>query len=669
MIFSSSVALLLAGLTFIVSDIYNFRSRLYAEVSSIAGIVSHDLEVAMIFGDESAAKQTLNSLRADPRFLSAVVYDSDLNIFSAYHSDLQILKNKQSSSVDSDITGSIENNKIVAECYDSRITLDYFEICKTITSNKKLGNLYMRLSLDSFYSQLLYKGVIIFSILGIIFFFTILVIRRVAKIVSRPILSLATLADDVSKHRDYTVRAVREADDEVGVLTDGFNQMLQEVHNAQTKLQQYNTQLESLVAIRTVELSKKAAEATRANQAKSEFLSRMSHELRTPMNAILGFGELLEMKLPEGQDKSNASKIMASGNHLLKLINEVLDLSKIESGEFDVEVEQVALDNIVDECIALISSIADAKNITITNNISCDKTHIIRADHTRISQVILNLLSNAVKYNRNFGTVTLEIEHKASNILRLWIIDNGEGLDVLQQQKLFSPFERMGAEFTDTEGTGIGLMISKRLIELMGGNIGVESSPGEGCRFWIEMLLYESVDKVSTDHTKTSIAANLVTDPATRPATSSIGHVASDVVINNKHNKADSKSILYIEDNSANMLLVSQIIEGFTPYTLIPAETPMLGLSLAKNEKPDLILLDITLPEIDGFEVLRRLRQDTDTAAIPVVAISANAMTRDIELGMASGFQDYLSKPIDMKVLLEVVQRELAGSSISHLVS
>ncbi|MFT3816920.1 MAG: PAS domain S-box protein [Rubrivivax sp.] len=362
------------------------------------------------------------------------------------------------------------------------------------------------------------------------------------------------------------------------------------------------------------------SEAERANKAKSQFLSSMSHELRTPLNAVLGFGQLLAQQDLGPDQRRQVDEILRGGRHLLGLIGDLLDLGRIEAGELEMVPGSVSAAALADECVALMQPLAAEHAVRLQPPAGGAGLHAW-ADPKRLRQVLLNLLSNAIKYNRRGGEVGVSIA-PADGQLEFRVTDDGPGLSAEQQSRLFKPFERLDAARSGADGTGIGLALSRHLVEAMGGRIGVVSQPGQGSSFWFRLPLAEAAPAAATP----APAA-----PAER-----------------------RRRALYIEDNPVNLMLMAALLER--ELDLATEADPLQGLAQAQAAPPDLILLDIQLPGIDGYEVLRRLRADERTRRIPVVAVSANAMPADLAAGKAAGFDAYLTKPVELHSLLETVR-------------
>ena len=385
-----------------------------------------------------------------------------------------------------------------------------------------------------------------------------------------------------------------------------------------------------------LEVARKVAD--HANQAKSDFLSSMSHELRTPMNAILGFAQLMQYDstLPEDH-QDNVHEIIKGGLHLLELINEVLDLGKVESGTVSLSLEAVALADLVEKCQSLMRPLLATSQITL--RVSVPPSAAVRADRTRLKQVLLNLLSNAIKYNRQGGEVSLDVQPGANQCLRISVTDTGIGIAAKDMEKLFEPFIRLGIDHHNVEGTGIGLTITRRLIDLMGGEIGVDSQLGVGSTFWIELpvqaLAVLEVDKV-----------------AAMDEGEDEGEGAHGTL----------RRVLCIDDNPTNINLVTKLFKINPHIELLTAHTPSLGIELAQAHKPELILLDINMPGMNGYQVLKIFQADAGLKSVPVIAVSANAMPRDIERGLAAGFADYLIKPLDVDIFGKAVARCLSNN-------
>jgi two-component system sensor histidine kinase/response regulator len=384
-------------------------------------------------------------------------------------------------------------------------------------------------------------------------------------------------------------------------------------------------------------LEAQARELEHANQSKSEFLARMSHELRTPLNSILGFSQVLNTDPDEpltASQKESVRQILRAGWHLLALINEVLDLARIDTGKLQLSIENVGVEQLVREALTLVEPLAEKHNVRVVDTTPRGVRTIVLADRTRLKQVLLNLLSNGIKYNRAGGTVTIASSREGDQRIVVSITDTGPGIRAEDRDKLFTPFFRL-SEHEAVEGTGIGLAITKRLIELMGGHIGVESTPGKGTTFHFEL-------PIGSDR-----------------------HFESDEVdpsVILKRAEARVVTVLHIEDNGANQALVARILSRRPHVNLIHAPDGDKGLALVRERDPDLVVLDINLPTISGYDVLAELKGSPDTQHIPVVALTANAMPQDIKRGLEAGFSQYLTKPIDVKEFLRAVDLFVSGT-------
>ena len=431
-----------------------------------------------------------------------------------------------------------------------------------------------------------------------------------------------------------SVTALRDAQNKViGYLLIGTDNTARKRVEAEQalldkRLQEQQAYTRSLIETNNTELEKARQVAEKANRAKSEFLSSMSHELRTPLNAVLGFAQLMASDVPPPTQPQQRSldQILKGGWYLLRLINEILDLAMIESGKVTMSEEAMSLLDVLQDCEAMIAPQAQKRGISMHFPRYGD-AFFIHADRTRVKQVMINLLSNAIKYNQSGGSVQVACSQRGDRV-RVRVTDSGAGLDAKQMAQLFQPFNRLGQEHSQEEGTGIGLVVTKQLVELMKGTIGVDSTVGVGTTFWVEF--------------KASRAPQLV-----------LGE--GDVLPVAQESSDTLRTLLYVEDNPANLALVEQLIARRSDLKLLTAIDAHLGIDLARTCQPDVILMDINLPGISGFGALRILHDDPLTGHIPVMALSANAVPRDVEKGLQAGFFRYLTKPIKVVEFMEAL--------------
>ena len=642
------VALVISLGTIVVYDLRAYHRNLVADISTQAELLGHMSSAALAFDDERLALENLNLMRIRPRVTAGALYKADGSLFASYRANERV--------------GALPA-KVGKEGVS--IAGSSVELFKPIVDNGELlGTVYLRADYELAGRTADYLAIAL-GVTVLALLVALLLLRRLDFVITQPILDIADVAREVIETGDYSRRARKLSDDEVAQLVDSFNKMLAEIElrthalersngelaregeqrtEAQQEVMRLNQELEVRVHERTMqlemtngELAMAMEEARSANYAKSAFLSSMSHELRTPLNAILGFAQILSSdRLPSTleQKKEFAGHILKSGRHLLTLINEILDLAKVESGTVSLSLEPVGLDAILQECRDMIAPLASQRGIGMAFPDACPLN--VLADRTRLKQILLNLLSNALKYNREQGQVAIECAPHAGGRVRISVRDTGVGLDAEQLALLFQPFNRLGQEGGTEEGSGIGLVVTKRLVELMDGNIGVSSAPGEGSIFWIELRVVDAVPiPAAPSLPRPDLAGALLDNSA--PVT-----------------------LLYVEDNPANLTLVEEIVRYCPQLQLLTATDGRLGVEMARMHLPQLILMDINLPHVNGTDALKLLRADPRTAHIPVIALTANAMPGDVERSMALGFYRYLTKPINLDEFTEAINSTLA---------
>jgi len=428
-----------------------------------------------------------------------------------------------------------------------------------------------------------------------------------------------------------SVTALRDAQNAIiGYLLIGTD------NTARKQVEAERQRLDRVLRETNLELQDAKVEAERANLAKSDFLSSMSHELRSPLNAILGFAQLIDSgsPLPTPDQKESTDQILQAGWYLLELINEILDLAQIESGKLSLSTEPISLNEVLSDCQAMVEPQARKSGIRVSFP-NPEHSFFVSADRTRVKQIFVNLLSNAIKYNRVDGSVEVTCRACPGDRVRVSFEDSGEGLAPNKLAQLFQPFNRLGQEHGVEEGTGIGLVVSKQLAELMGGSIGVESIVGVGSVFWVE---FNATDAIEAHRGASAPAPAMPVDAA---------------------GTAPQRTVLCVEDNPANLMLITRILARRPDIRLLNAKDGRQGIEMAHTVMPEVILMDINLPGINGVAALKILAADAATSHIPVIAISANAMPRDIERGLEAGFFRYLTKPIKVDEFMETLDLAL----------
>ncbi|NML13760.1 hybrid sensor histidine kinase/response regulator [Azohydromonas caseinilytica] len=643
MLLTTLVAVVVALGAMIGYDLRAYHQSWVDDVTAQAELVGSASAAALSFDDPRVAGENLALLRLQPKVRAAAIYTARGRLFASYGAD-----------------PGPARVPAAPQPGGARVEGSELLVFAPIRDDGQLvGTVFVRARYE-LYDRLLNYTSIAAGVTLIAMLVALLLSARLQRLVTAPVLEIADVAQDVVRQRDYTRRARRLSDDEIGALAQAFNEMLAEIEqrtraleasnrdkareveerrSAQQEVMRLNQELEQRVQERTAqleasnrELAAASAAAQQANRAKSEFLSSMSHELRTPLNAIIGFGQLLaaDTGAPPERLKLFTEHIVGAGRHLLSLINEILNLAQIEAGRVSLSLEPVRLDEVLAECRTMIEPLATRRGITLHFPESGGEA--VMADRTRLKQVLLNLLSNAVKYNRDGGTVRVACAH-ANAALRISVHDTGAGLRPEQLQLLFQPFNRLGQEGGSQEGTGIGLVVTKRLVELMAGHIGVHSVPGQGSEFWVELPL-----------------AQLQSLPTPQQPAQAAGAAPAN---------AQLATVLCVEDNPTNLQLVEAILAARPELRLLTARDGETGVALARAHKPQVILMDNHMPGMSGHEAQALLHQDPATTHIPVIALTADAMPEAVEQGLARGYFRYLTKPVDPAELLAAVDAAL----------
>jgi signal transduction histidine kinase len=458
----------------------------------------------------------------------------------------------------------------------------------------------------------------------------IIMAKYLANKLLKPVINLAAIANDVATEKNYEFRATKLYDDELGHLIDHFNNMLAQMQIQNINMQKANENLEKRVKERTLDLQKSTEEAEKANQAKSEFLSRMSHELRTPMNAILGFAQLLERdeEYPlKDYQKENVEIILTAGKHLLELINEVLDLSRIEANNFNLSIQTLNITDLINEINSITKPLAEEKTITFKIS-ELPSQCLVLADNMRLRQVLINLFSNAIKFNNVNGSVEVKLLQQRNNKARVEVIDTGSGISRDKFDNVFKPFDRLDADKKGIEGTGIGLAFSKRLIEMMNGTIGLDSVVGKGTCFYIELPL-AAINKESTE-------------PITiKPS-------------NQKY-----KEILYFDNVSENVEKLNDLLSDRLDWRVISAKDVKTGIDFANLSTPSLILIDVNVLDAIGLPAFKEFCQTPEIQKIPIISFTSEAMASIIEKALGMRFYSCIVKPINMSQIAKQIESAL----------
>jgi signal transduction histidine kinase/CheY-like chemotaxis protein len=629
---TSSIALILSAASFLIYDLISFRHLLSQDLITQAEIIGYNSAGAMEFKDEPAATATLSALTAKEDIVAAVLYSRDGKMFAHY----------------------FRGNKTLPTLLPSRLQKKgylfeggYLEVFHDVTLNgEHLGTLFLQSDMRQWsvrakrYASILAIFVLISGLLAL------LVSSKLQGLISRPILCLEDTMRMVSANKNYGVRAVKSYDDEIGRLIDGFNTMLSEIQQRDIALQSTNGELKT----RTQELEQEIFQrrqtqeellnakhaAEEANRAKSTFLANMSHELRTPLNAIIGYSEMLEEETRDSGKIENAQdlkKIQSAGKHLLSLINDVLDLSKIEAGKMGLHLETFDVSQVIEEMVTTLQPAA-AKNANSIHVHLAKNVSVMKADITKVRQILFNLLSNACKFT-DHGTISVNVEQikvEDRDWIQFQVHDTGIGISAKQKENLFQEFAQADASIARKYGgTGLGLAITHRFVQLMKGQINVESEPGQGAIFTVQLPTHVVIE--TTESTQSESADKV-------PAASS-------------ETKTGLETILVIDDDPSVRDLMSRFLTKLN-FNVVAAANGEEGIRLAKHVHPLLITLDVVMPDCDGWTVLNRLKSDSQLAEIPVIMVT---VVDNEAMGLELGASNYLIKPVDRDRLAVLVEK------------
>jgi signal transduction histidine kinase/CheY-like chemotaxis protein len=607
---TAGVVVMLASAGFVTYDYMTFRAKLVADLSVLAEMLEVNASTAVVFSDHETAEKLLVSLKARPNIVAGYIYAPDGSVFAQY-----VRAGAQAAPPARPLESGhrFEDGHLVVHR-------------QMLTNGRDVGTIYLNSDTEEMRARIRSYATILGVVLPALFLIGLLISSRLQRVVSGPVLDLAETAKAVTRRKDYSVRAQKRVDDEIGLLVDSFNEMLEQIHTRDNELKVANAEAND---------ARDKAEA--ASRAKGTFLANMSHELRTPLNAILAYSQILQDEARDRQQEHfvpDLQKIHLAGSHLLTLINDVLDLSKIEAGKMELVLGDFEVRKLVDDVASMIRPLVDKNQNKLA--IECPPgVGTMHADATRVRQVLFNLLSNASKFTEQ-GRITLRVA-RAKEDGREWVSfivqDTGIGMTAEQSAKLFQAFTQADASTgRKYGGTGLGLAICRRFCRMMGGDIGVTSDIGKGTIFTARI-------PAQVAEAEASVAAASVPEA---PTTAELKSQAASGV---------TATVVTIDDDADSRDLLTRILsrEGFRVLAASRGED---GIRIAQATRPQLITLDIKLQGMDGYQVLEKLKADPRTAAIPVIMVS---VISEREKAFAHGVADYLTKPIDGKRLMAMV--------------
>jgi signal transduction histidine kinase/DNA-binding response OmpR family regulator len=652
-IVTSGIVLLLASTALVTADMLNFRRNMVQDLFVLADLVGINSTAGLIFQDNFVAEENIAGLKANSHVMLVNIFSEEGTLFANYFKEgLQNEVNKSFATINDyysfhEIPMS-ENNKIEDHYIFHK---NHVHILKPIVfQDNVIGTVHIQSDLQELEKRLFWAINIMIAVFFISLLLTFVLASRFQRIITTPIYSLLKTMKVVSAHKKYSLRAKKRADDELGKLTDGFNEMLAKVEKRDKEVTLYRDHLEEMVDQRTAELTKKTAElaeardqALAANKAKSAFLANMSHELRTPLNGILGYSQILNRdKKLNVQQKEGIDIIQRSGEYLLTLISDILDLSKIEAGKIELFPTEFHFEKFLISIAELFQMQAQQKEIAFVYEFSKSLPTGIHADEKRLRQILINLLGNAIKFTEQ-GEVRFKVDYH-NNKVRFKVEDTGIGIAEEETNTIFLPFQQAGDSNYKAEGTGLGLSITKKLVDMMGGDIHVESTVGQGSLFWMMLDL----PKVSN-----MIENKLAEKPVI------IGYKIPPPLPNfDKGEQGGIYKILVIDDKWENRAMLASFLEPLG-FEIIEANDGQEGLNKTCELHPDFIVMDLMMPVMDGYEATRQIRQIPELKEIPIIAASASVFEQHRKESLKAGCNDFIGKPINGDDLLKLINHYL----------